>query len=250
MIRRRTFLAAAAASLAAPSISRGAVNGALKFIPQSDLTILDPIVTTVYTARNHGYMVFDTLFGQDGNFKYSPQMLAGFTVENDARQWNLTLRDGLLWHDGTPVLARDCVASIKRWAKRDAFGGTLMVATDELSAPDDKTIVFRLNKPFPLLPAALGKPTSPAPAMMPERLANTDPFKQITEIIGSGPFRFIADERVAGARNVYQRFDKYKPRDDGTPDWTAGPKIVHFDRVEWTTIPDAGTKAAALQRTS
>jgi peptide/nickel transport system substrate-binding protein len=122
-----------------------------------------------------------------------------------------------------------------------------MAATDELSAPDDKTIQFRLNKPFPLLPAALGKPTTPSPVMMPERLANTDPFKQITEMTGSGPFRFVADERVPGARNVYQRFDKYKPRDGGTPDWTAGPKIVHFDRVEWTTIPDAGTKAAALQ---
>jgi peptide/nickel transport system substrate-binding protein len=139
------------------------------------------------------------------------------------------------------------VASIRRWGKRDALGSALMAATDELSAADDRTIQFRLKKPFPLLPNALGKVTSPMPAMMPERLANTDPFKPISEMIGSGPFRFVANERVAGDRNVYERFDKYVPRGDGTPDWTAGPKIVHFDRVVWTTIPDVATKAAALQ---
>ncbi len=155
--------------------------------------------------------------------------------------------DGLLWHDLTPVLARDCVASIKRWAKRDALGDALMAATDELSAADDKTIQFRLKKPFPLLPVALGKVGSPMPAMMPERLANTDPFKQITEIIGSGPFRYKMDERLQGSRNVYEKFAQYRPREGGAPDWTSGPKIVHFDRVEWTTIPDAATAGGALQ---
>jgi peptide/nickel transport system substrate-binding protein len=246
-MKRRHFLATGLSGLALPSVVRAASATTLKFIPQIDLAFLDPHWTTAYVTRGHAYMVFDTLYGQDGTYTPKPQMLEGQTVENDDKLWKLTLRSGLLWHDGTPVLARDCVASIRRWAKRDAFGGTLMAATDELSAPDDKTIQFRLNKPFPLLPNALGKPTSPSPVMMPERLANTDPFKQITEITGSGPFRFVADERVPGARNVYQRFDKYKPRDESTPDWTAGPKVVHFDRVEWTTIPDAGTKAAALQ---
>lgn len=219
----------------------------LKFIPQIDLAFLDPHWTTANVTRGHGYMVFDTLYGQDGSYTPQPQMVEGHVVENGGRLWTLTLRSGLLWHDGTPVLARDCTASIQRWAKRDAFGSALMAATDELSAPDDRTIRFRLNKPFPLLPAALSKPTTPSPVMMPERLASTDAFKQITEMVGSGPFRFVADERVPGARNVYQRFDKYKPRDGGTPDWTAGPKVVHFERVEWTTIPDAGTKVAALQ---
>jgi peptide/nickel transport system substrate-binding protein len=174
-------------------------------------------------------------------------MVEGHTVENDGKLWKLTLRPGLSWHDGEPVLARDCIASIRRWAKRDAMGDALMLATDELSAPDDRTIQFRLKKPFPLLPDALGKSPSPMPAMMPERLANTDPFKQITEIIGSGPYRYVANERVQGARNVYQRFDGYKPREGGMPDWTAGPKITHFERVEWTTIPDAATASAALQ---
>ena len=246
-MQRRTFLASSIASLALPAAVRAQTATTLRFIPQIDLAFLDPHWTTAYVTRNHGYLVFDTLYGQDGNFRTSPQMLEGHVVENDGKQWKLTLRDGLFWHDGERVLARDCVASIKRWARRDAFGDALMQATDELSAPDDKTIQFRLKKPFPLLPDALGKSPSPMCAMMPERLANTDPFKQITEIIGSGPYRFVANERVAGARNIYQRFDKYQPRASGTPDWTAGPKVAHFERVEWTTVPDAATKAAALQ---
>ena len=246
-MRRRTLLGAASASLALPSIVRGAGDSTLRFIPQIDLAFLDPHWTTANVTRGHGYMVFDTLYGQDGTFTSSPQMVEGHTVENDGKLWKLSLRPGLLWHDGERVLARDCVASIRRWAARDAFGGALMAATEELSALDDRIIQFKLKKPFPLLPQALGKPTTPNPVMMPERLANTDPFKQITEMVGSGPFRFLADERVPGARNVYQKFDKYLPRQGGTPDWTAGPKVAYFDRVEWTTMPDAGTKVAAMQ---
>jgi peptide/nickel transport system substrate-binding protein len=245
---RRLFLASSLGSLALPSIVRAASATTLKFVPQIDLAFLDPHWTTAYITRGHAYMVFDTLYAQDGSFTPQPQMVEGHTVENDGKLWKLTLRPGLLWHDGERVLARDCVASIKRWAKRDAFGGQLMAATEELSAPDDRTIQFRLSKPFPLLPNALGKPTSPAPSMMPERLANTDAFTQISEMTGSGPFRFVASERVPGARNVYEKNEKYVPRSGGTPDWTAGPKVVHYDRVEWTTIPDAGTKLAALQQ--
>jgi peptide/nickel transport system substrate-binding protein len=245
-MQRRTFLGAAAAGLAMPSLARAQSQTTLRFIPQIDLAFLDPHWTTAFVTRNHGYMVFDTLYGTDRNYKAAPQMVQGHTVENDGKLWNLTLRDGLMWHDGTKVLARDCAASIKRWAKRDAFGDALMAATDELSAPDDRTIQFRLKKPFPLLPDALGKSSSPMCAMMPERLANTDPFKQITEIIGSGPFRYVASERVTGSRNVYAKFDQYRPREGGAPDWTSGPKIVHFDRVEWTTIPDAATASEAL----
>ena len=246
-MKRRSFIAAASATLALPSIGRAESQSTLNFVPQIDLSFLDPHWTTAFVTRNHGYLVFDTLYGQDDNFKMSPQMVEGHTIENDDKLWKLTLRQGLWWHDGTPVLARDCVASIKRWAKRDAFGDALMQATDELSAPDDRTIQFKLKRPFPLLPDALGKSSSPMCAMMPERIANTDPFKQITEIIGSGPFRYKMDERVQGSRNVYEKFEKYQPRPTGTPDWTAGPKVVHMDRVVWNTIPDAGTASAALQ---
>ncbi len=247
-MRRRTLLAALGASgLARPGVVRAAAATTLRFVPQIDLAFLDPHWTTANVTRNHGHMVFDTLYGCDTAYRASPQMVEGHATEEDGKLWRLTLRPGLMWHDGTPVLSRDCVASIRRWAKRDAFGGALMRATDELSAPDDRTIQFRLNKPFPLLPDALAKPASYMPAMMPERLAQTDPMTQVGEMVGSGPFRYVANERVQGARNVYARFDGYKPRDGGTPDWFSGPKVVHYDRVEWTTIPDGATAAAALQ---
>jgi peptide/nickel transport system substrate-binding protein len=241
------LFSAAAASLLTPSISRGAAAAALKFIPQSDLTILDPVVTTVYTARNHGYMVFDTLFGMNSQYHMEPQMLAGFSVESDGKVWNLTLRDGLVWHDGEKVLARDCVASIRRWAVRDGIGSLLMARTDELSATDDRTIRFRLKRPFSMLPYALGKISTPMCAMMPERLASSDPFKPVSEMVGSGPFRFKADEWLSGARAVYTKFDRYHPRPQVSTGWTAGGKIVHFERVEWITGPDDGTSASAMQ---
>jgi peptide/nickel transport system substrate-binding protein len=250
-MKRRTFLAAAAAGLAMPAVVRAqgtpGSSALLKFIPQSDLTVLDPHWTTAYVTRNHAFMVFDTLYGTNGTYEPSPQMVAGHTVDDDGKLWRLTLRDGLLWHDGTPVLARDCVASIKRWGKKDGFGQALLAATGALSADGDKVIVFRLKQPFPLLPAALGKNTVYMPAMMPERLALTDPNTQVQEMVGSGPFRFVAKERVPGSLAVYEKFAGYVPLPSGTPDWTAGPKVVHFDRVEWHTTPDPATAAAALQ---
>ena len=245
-MRRRTFLAASALGLAAPAVGRAQDSRVLRFIPQADLTVLDPMWTTAYVTRNHAFMVYDTLFGQDSQYRPSPQMLEGFTTGDDGKTWTLTLRPGLLFHDNEPVRARDCVASLERWGKRDAFGSALMAATDELVAKDDRTLVFRLKKPFPLLPAALAKTPLFMPAIMPERIARTDPFTQVTEMIGSGPFRFKADERVPGARVVYEKFAGYKPREDGPTDWTSGPKVVHFDRVEWTTIPDPTTAAQAL----
>ena len=249
-MQRRSLIqglgAMAAVSVAAPSLARAASATTLRFMPQVDLAYLDPVFSTAYATRNHGYMVFDTLYGVDGKFQPQPQMVEGHTIENDDRLWNLTLREDLTWHDGEKVTAKDCVASILRWARRDPFGEALMAATDELSAPDDRTIRFRLKRPFPLLPAALGKPGSPMPAMMPARLAETDPFKQVTEMVGSGPYRYVANERVPGATNVYAKFEGYKPRANGTADWTAGPKVVHYERVVWATQPDAGTAANAL----
>jgi peptide/nickel transport system substrate-binding protein len=249
-MRRRTFLAASGASLALPSVVRAENQRVLKFIPQSDLAILDPIWTTAYVTRNHAYMVYDTLYGQAGQgsgFKASPQMLAGHVVENDGKTWKLTLRDGLLFHNGEKVLASDCAASIKRWGARDAFGQALMARTDEITAPDDKTIMIRLKQPFGLLPDAMCHGASNMCAMMPKHIAETDPFKAFTEVTGSGPFRFKVDERVSGSRFVYERFAGYKPREDGESSFTAGPKVVHFDRVEWSVQPDVATKAAALQ---
>jgi peptide/nickel transport system substrate-binding protein len=247
MHRRDILKSAGWITLAAPAIARSAGERVLKFIPQSDLAALDPVWTSATVTRNHAYLVFDTLFAQDHGFGVQPQMLAGYTVENDGKLWRLTLRDGLLFHDGTPVLARDCVASIQRWAKRDGFGQVLLRTTAELLAPDDRTIVFRLRSPFPLLPEALGKTSPSMLPIVPERLARVDPYKQMTEMVGSGPYRFLTDEHIAGARASYARFDRYLPRESGTPDWVAGPKRVWFDRIEWNVIPDAATAAAAIQ---
>ncbi len=251
-VSRRTALklGAGAAALALPSVARGEKSSVLKFVPYGDLAIVDPVWSPNTLTRCHSFMVFDTLYGQAGSeqgFAAKPQMIAGHTIDDDGKTWKLTLRDGLMFHDGTKVLARDCVASIRRWGVRDSFGQTLMQRTEELSAPDDRTIVFRLNKPFALLPDALGKFSANVCAIMPERLASTDPFKQIAEVVGSGPFRFKADERVQGSLFVYERFDGYRPRPDGEPDFLAGPKIAHFDRVEWHILPDQGTGTAALR---
>ena len=248
-MNRRGFLAATAgtAALALPGIARSQDARTLRFIPQVDLPLLDPVANSAYITRNHGFAVFDTLFGQDSKFAPQPQMVAGVTTGADGLLWRLTLRDGLRFHDGTPVLARDCVASITRWGKRDAFGQALMAATDELSADGDSVIQFRLKRPFPLLPAALGKVASNMCPMMPERIAQTDPFGVITEAVGSGPFRYLANERVPGARTVYARFEEYVPRPGAAADWTAGAKVAHVDRVEWTVIADPSTAAAALQ---
>jgi peptide/nickel transport system substrate-binding protein len=248
-MKRRTFIASMAAA-SFPALARAQSSRTLKFIPASNLRILDPVWTTAYTTRNHAYMVYDALYGQTGpqaGFAATPQMVEGHVVEDDGKTWKLSLRNGLTFHDGQRVLARDCVASVKRWGARDTFGQALMQRVYELSAPDDRTIVFRLSKPFLQLPEALGKWAGSMCAIMPERLASTDPFKQVTEIIGSGPFRFKSDERVQGSLFVYEKFTGYKPRESGRVDWTSGPKVVHFDRIEWHVIPDQATAAAALQ---
>ncbi len=193
---------------ARPAIVRAASATTLKFVPYADLALLDPLISA-FVTRNHVMMVFDTLFALDADGNPQHQMLAGHTVDADQKVWTLTLRDGLLFHDGTSVISRDVVASLRRWGTTDAFGQALMAATDELSAPNDQTVVFRLKRPFALLPQALAKPTAPMAVVMPERLANTPPGKRITEMVGSGPFRFLPNERVPGARNAYAKFDKY-----------------------------------------
>jgi peptide/nickel transport system substrate-binding protein len=249
-MRRRRFLQAASAgiaTLAAPRLASAQTARAFKFVPQADLAVLDPVYATAYVTRNHAFMVFDTLYGLDAQYQPQPQMVEGHLVEDDGKSWTLTLRDGLVFHDGSKVLARDAVASIRRWASRDAFGASLMAVTDELSAPSDKEIRIRLKKPFPTLPLAMGKGSNTMLPVMPERLAKTPGTQQVTEMVGSGPFRFIANERVPGSLAVYERFAGYVPRPTGVSSFIAGPKVVNLQRVEWHTIPDAATAAAALQ---
>ncbi|MFE1599207.1 ABC transporter substrate-binding protein [Methylobacterium sp. ID0610] len=246
-MKRRDVLKLGAGALAYPAIARAAAETTLRFVPYADLALLDPIITTNYVTRTHALLVFDTLYGLDAQYRAHPQMVAGHAMEEDGRLWRLTLREGLLFHDGTPVLARDVVASLKRWAARDSFGGALFAAVDDIAAPSDRVVQFRMKRPFPLLPSALAKPTSYVPVIMPERLAATPPTSAVKEMVGSGPYRFVAEERVPGSLAVYQRFAGYRPREDGEASFTAGPRIAHFDRVEWRTMPDPSTAASALR---
>jgi len=251
MITRRSLIArtvaTAAATIAAPRLAASQSARVLKFVPQADLALLDPIQSTGLVIRHHALLVFDTLYGVDEQLRPQPQMAQGHVVENGGLVWRITLRDGLRFHDGERVLARDCVASIKRWGARDTYGLSLMAMVEEITAPTDTEIRFRLKRPFPLLPDVLGKPGTNVCVMMPERLAQTDPMQRITEMVGSGPFRFLANDRIPGSLNAYERFAGYVPQSGGEPSFMAGPKVAHFDRVEWRTIPDAATAAAALQ---
>ena len=217
----------------------------LRVVMHSDLKIVDPIWTTAYITRNHGYMVYDTLFATDANGRVQPQMVERHTVSPDGLVYTITLRDGLLWHDGTPVTAEDCVASIKRWGAKDATGQKMMTFVKDLSVVDAKTFRINLNSPTGLVLSGLGKPSSAAPFMMPKRVADTDPNTQITDFTGSGPFVFRKEEWKPGDRAVYVKFDRYKPRSE-PPSGMAGGKVVKVDRVEWRVIADQQTAINAL----
>jgi peptide/nickel transport system substrate-binding protein len=216
-------------------------------VPQANLTSIDPIWTTANVTRNHGFMIYDTLYGLDASFEPQPQMAAGHVVDDGGLTVTITLRDGLVFHDGEKVRASDAVTSIRRWEKRNPWGQKLDAVTDELSVVDDNRLRFRLKKPFPLLFAALGC-ISGAAFIMPERVAATDPFKQFTDPTGSGPFRFKRDEYNSGSLMVYEKAPGYVPRPDGLPSLTSGPKRAMFDRIEWQIITDASTASAALQQ--
>ena len=216
----------------------------LSVVMHSDLRVIDPIYTTAYITRDHGYMVYDTLLATDSHLKVRPQM-ADWTVSDDKLTYTFTLRDGLKWHDGQPVTAEDCVASLRRWGARDGMGQKLMDFTESLLATDARTITLKLREPYAFVLDSIGKPSSLVPFMMPKRLAETSPDKPIAEQIGSGPFKFVKAEFQPGVRAVYERNADYVPRNE-TPDWTAGGKVAKIDRVEWITMPDPQTALNAL----
>jgi peptide/nickel transport system substrate-binding protein len=250
-MRRRTFLQTAAASafatpLAAPAIAQPAKTPTLRFVPQANLTALDPIFTTAIVTANHAYYVYDMLYSSAMDGQPRPQMAEGHEVSADGRTWRIRLREGLTFHDNTPVRAVDCVASIQRWGSRDPFGQLVSKVVESWGAPDDRTIELKLTRPFPLLTTALGKPDSSFCVIMPERLAKTPGTTQVTEMIGSGPYRFIASEYNSGSRMVYEKFDGYVPRSEA-PDWATGGKVAHYRRVEWSVMPDPATASAALR---
>ncbi len=237
--------APAAQAPAAPAVNRSKDARTLIFVPQANLSSLDTVWTTATVTRNFAFLVYDTLYGLDAQLNPKPQMVDGHVVEDGGLRWTMKLRDGLMFHDGSKVTSKDCAASLGRWMKRDGLGQTVADRLNALETPDDATLVFRLKKPFAALPFALAKTQPSPPIIMPARLAATDPFKQITEAVGSGPFRFVANENVSGILSVFARFDGYKPRAE-TPSFTAGAKNVLVDRVEWRVIPDSSTAVNAL----
>jgi peptide/nickel transport system substrate-binding protein len=241
-----TFMAAASVAGLLGAAPTGAQT--LKVVMHSDVKILDPIWTTAYIQRNHGYMVWDTLFAMDEKFEVKPQMVDKYDVSADKLTWTFTLRDGLEWHDGKPVTSEDCIASIKRWAARDSMGQKMMGSVTDFEVVDPKTFKMKMKEPYGLVLQSLGKPSSNVPFMMPAKVAATDPFTQIKleDVIGSGPFIFKADEWKPGEKTVYVKNPKYKPRSE-PPSGLAGGKVVKLDRVEWLWISDVQTQVAAIQ---
>ncbi|MCB1741591.1 MAG: ABC transporter substrate-binding protein [Gammaproteobacteria bacterium] len=245
---KRSYLKRLAAMLGAGAmLVSGALSAetVLRVVPHADLKNLDPIWTTAYITRNHGYMVYDTLFATDADLKVQPQMVDTWKVSDDSLVYTFTLRDGLKWHDGQPVKSEDCIASIRRWGKRDGMGQKLMDFTKSMDVVDDKTFTLTLKEPYGLVLDSLGKISSNVPFMMPKRLAEVDAFEQVPEIVGSGPFKFVKDEWVPGSKIVYVKNTDYVPRAEPASG-AAGGKVVKVDRVEWVYIPDPATTMNAL----
>lgn len=236
---------AATGVVGAPAFSQGSTK-VLKFVPQANLANFDPIWGTQYVVRNGAQLVWDTLYGMDNKLVPRRQMVESEEVSSDGLTWTFKLRSGMKFHDGAPVRAADAVASIDRWSKRDPMGLMIRAIQKELTVVNDSTFKWVLSKPYPKMLLALGKIGTPICFIMPERLAKTDPFKQIDEYIGSGPMRFSRKEFKPGALAVFERFEGYNSRQEPT-NWMSGGKQIHFDRIEWIIMPDPATASAALQ---
>ena len=237
---------AATGGLSMPALSQGAAARTLRFVPQANLANFDPIWGTQYVVRNAAALVWDTLYGLDATLQPQRQMVESEEVSDDGLVWTFRLRPGLKFHDGEPVLSKDVVASLTRWSARDPMGLMLKAIQNELTAVDDRTFKWALKAPYPKMLLALGKNSTPCAFIMPERIAQTDPFKQIPEYIGSGPMKFAKSEWVPGAKAVFEKFADYTPRQEKAS-WLAGGKQMLVDRIEWVVIPDPATAAAALQ---
>ena len=249
---RRVFGVALAAVLGAGAalLPQGAAaqEKVLKVIPHSNLAILDPIWTTQYMARNHGYMIYDTLFATDEKGQIKPQMVEEWTVSPDNRLWTFKLRKGLEFHDGKPVTGEDVIASLNRWGKRDALGQKLYTFIDRMDTQGTDTFRILLREACGIVLESLGKPSSNVPFIMPRSVAETPADKQIENYIGSGPYVFKRDEFKPGEKAVYTKFAKYVPRKEA-PSGTAGGKVVYVDRVEWNlALRDAQGQVNALSK--
>ena len=242
--RRAALALGAAAGLARPAIAQGNAK-TLRFVPHANLSTPDPLWSSALIAFDAAYMYADQLFGLDAQLTPKPQMLEGFELSPDRLTWRFKLRESLWFHDGEPVRAKDAVASIKRWSGRDLFGKRMAAQLAEMKAIDDRSFEIRLTKPFAHLPYGLGATSC---FILPERIVSQkDAFNQITEAVGSGPFKFLPDEWDHSSRAAFARFDKYVPRQE-KPEFWSGGKVAYLERVEWHIIPDTGTAATALQK--
>ena len=243
----RLLVALGLAALSAlPAAAQNDAGKTLRLVPHADLTVVDPQFIGVYITRNFGYLVYDTLFGMDRDFRPQPEIVDTWQVSDDKLTYTFRLRDSLKFHDGQPVRAADAVASLKRWGQRnDSYGQPLLAAATAIEAIDDNQFRIVLKNRFPVL-EALGTTTSPTPFILPERLAKTDAFTQVTEVDGSGPFKFVKEEWQPGHKVVYIKNPDYIPRAE-PPNNTAGGKVVKVDRVEWLYIPEAVTAVQALE---
>jgi len=241
--RHSCALAVAATLTGVPTVALAQTT--YRIVMHSDLKSFDPIWSGAYIARNYGYMVYDTLFAIDEEFNVRPQMADSVRMSGDGLVATITLRDGLLWHDGTPVTAEDCVASLRRWQARDSMGQKLADFLNEYRIVDARTFEIVLKERFGPLLEAIGKPSVAVPFMMPKRVAETDPFQQISVYVGSGPFMLKSDEWKPGEKVVFVKNPNYRPRNEPASG-LAGGKVVNLDRVEWVWIPDPQTQVNAL----
>ncbi len=248
-INRRGLLGLSAAACftpwSLPALAQTAKE--LRYAPWSALRVLDPVTTNAYVTRNHGYMVYDTLFSIDAQYRPQPQMVQDWTVSDDRLTYTFTLRPGLRFHDGAPVTAQDCTASIIRWSKRDAVGARLAAATDRLTALDPRTFQLVLKSPFGPILEAFAKPSSYPLFVMPKRFADTPPEKAVTEVVGSGPLKFLASEFKPGASWAYERNADYVPRAE-PPSGLTGGKVVKIERLSMIWFPNKETAINALRK--
>ncbi|MGX9147941.1 ABC transporter substrate-binding protein [Mesorhizobium sp. 128a] len=239
---------AAGAALSVPSILRAQTS------PTSDrtvrmvmgnLSVFDPVVTTSDYTQDHAGAIYDTLFDADSNLEPHPQMVGKWDVSDDKKTYTFELRDGLGWHDGTPVTAADCVASIRRWGQVAPGGQLLMSRAKDISKKDEKTFTITLKQPLGALLLILG---NGGPFIMREKDASLSPSEQVTANIGSGPFMFNHALAKPGASFTYDRNAKYVPRNEPA-DGLSGGKVVKVDRVIWDIglFADKQTAVAALQ---
>lgn len=244
MSRFSLLAASAIVALAASGIG-GASAQTLSVVMESRLSVLDPVISTSHQSRNHGYMIYDTLLALDAEGNIQPQMVDGWTVSDDGKVYTFTLREGLTWHDGAPVTAADCVASIERWAKIDRMGIALTPFITSIEAVDERTFTVSQSIASDLILTAFSKPAGVPLFIMPERIAQTPTNEPVSEYIGSGPFRFIAEAFEPGAKVVYEKFENYVPRSEPASG-LAGGKVVHVDRVERIEMNDPLTSVNAL----